>query len=64
MNLGLQGLFYSSFLVINVIFKFGFGGLVLYFYVIKKKMWAFCEFNMGFDDRMECRWMRTLAHKL
>ena len=37
MNLGLQGLFYSSFLVINVIFKFGFGGLVLYFYVIKKK---------------------------
>ena len=37
MNLGLQGLFYSSFLVINVIFKFGFDGLVLYFYVIKKK---------------------------
>ncbi|KAL0012853.1 hypothetical protein SO802_007961 [Lithocarpus litseifolius] len=27
-----------------------FGGLVLY---------AFCELNVDFDDRMECRWMRT-----
>ena len=42
-------------------------GLADWFYIfmlLKKKMWAFCEFNMGFDDRMECRWMRTLARKL
>lgn len=40
-------------------------GLAGWFYIfmLLKKMWAFCEFNMGFDDRMECRWMRT-ARKL